>query len=508
MANRKAERTALTETGKIGIASGDAVHQRLLESATVHLGLQPVMLGGPEEASGQLDGLEMIIAEPAMAKDLLTITRSAGRIDDPYRPAVIVITSDAEKVNDGNEKDEFDGVLPLPQAPASVAAQLSIALYAHRAFARRYENALDELKLNRQIFHSVTNGISVSNALLPDMPLTYVNPAFEVMTGYSLEDVVGKNCRFLQNADRNQPGLTLVREAIRDGREVVAILRNYRKDGSPFWNELTLSPIRGRDGTVVKIVGIQADVSARVDFENALRESEKLAVAGRLSASIAHEINNPLESVVNLVYLAQHSESLEESRNYLAQVDDELRRVKLITSQSLRFHKQSTRPSAVLLGDLVDASLDLGKARILSAGVTVDRRYRVHRHIVCMESEIRQVINNLVGNATDAMKANGGGRLLIRTHDATDARNGRDGVVLTIADTGTGIPKDAIGDIYRAFYSTKGMQGTGLGLWISSEIMARHQGHMSVHSRTSGASTGTVFRLFLPLQGISGDDLQ
>ncbi len=493
----------MSESGRIGITCMDPVHRRLLESATVHVGLTPVLLRG-DVTPAEVEGLELIVSEPEFARRMVEITRSPDRVDDPYRPAVLRITNHLEGVYDADGGEAYDGVMPLPQSPAEVAAQLSIALYAHRAFARRYENALEELHMNRQIFHSVTNGISVANATLPDMPLTYVNPAFEVMTGYALEDVVGLNCRFLQRGETDQPGLVLIREAIRDGRDVVATIRNYRRDGTPFWNELTLSPIRDREGVVTQIVGIQADVTARVEIENALRESEKLAVAGRLAASIAHEINNPLESVTNLVYLAEHSDTLEEAKSYLRQVDGELRRVKLITSQSLKFYKQSTRPQAILLGDLVTAALELGEARIANAGVTIERRDRLHRHIVCMESEIRQVINNLIGNATDAMRGRPGSRLLLRTRDGMEYGSGRPGVILTVADNGMGIPRAALRDIYHAFYSTKGIQGTGLGLWISSEIVGRHYGRLFVRSRTDEPGSGTVFRLFLPFQGVLG----
>jgi PAS domain S-box-containing protein len=219
-------------------------------------------------------------------------------------------------------------------------------LYAHRAFARRYQSALEELHLNRRIFRSVTSGISVANAQMDDLPLMYVNPAFEVMTGYSLEEVQGRNCRFLQGSERNQPGLTLIREALRDQREVTAIIKNFRKDGTSFWNELSLSPIRNRDGEVTHFVGIQTDVTARMEFEAALRESEKLAAVGRLASSIAHEINNPLESVMNLLYLAQRETDPSQVMTYLGQADKQVQRVSLITSQSLRFYRQSSKPQA------------------------------------------------------------------------------------------------------------------------------------------------------------------
>ncbi len=448
--------------------------------------------------------VELILAETEVASRLMREMQRNRKADDPYRPAIIAIVPKADGIVEQDTPAPYDGVMILPQPPAQIAAQLSVAVYAHRAFAQRFENAMDELKLHRQVFHSVTSGISVSSATDPDLPLTYVNPSFEVLTGYSLEESIGKNCRFLQGDERNQPGLVLVREAIAEQRETKVVLRNFRKDGTPFWNELSLSPIRDREGKVTHFVGIQTDVTARVEFEAALRESEKLAVAGRLAASIAHEINNPLESVTNLVYLAERSDSLDESKRYLNQVDSELRRINLITAQSLRFTRQSTHPQAVLLQELVDVTLDLSKARIQAANVTVERRAQSHRHIVCMESEIRQVVHNLVRNSVDAMKNRGGGRLFVRTAETT--HEGTPGVVLTVADQGGGIPGKDLNEIYRPFFSTKGNQGTGLGLWISSEIVQRHHGHIQVRSCTEGRFQGTVFRVFLPFQGVAAGE--
>jgi two-component system, sporulation sensor kinase C len=197
----------------------------------------------------------------------------------------------------------FDGLLVLPQQPAMVLAQVSVLLYAHRAYIYRFESALEELLLNRRIFRSVTSGIVIASAKEPDNPVIYVNPAFEVTTGYGLEEVAGKNRRFLQGPDNDQPGLTLLREALKGLRETVVIVRNYRKDGSEFWNELSLSPIRNAAGEITHFVSIQNDVTSRMAFEEALRESKKLAAGGRLAASIAHEINNPLEAITNLLYL-------------------------------------------------------------------------------------------------------------------------------------------------------------------------------------------------------------
>jgi PAS domain S-box-containing protein len=531
-----------TKSG-VGILISDTINQRLIETASLQLELETVhfdpatfiaLQDALDAETERLSALEIIVADQPIAariRELLSRREAA----DGVLPAVVAVvpqTDSSGPISLSSVEHAFDGVLQLPQLPAPLAAQLSLILYSHRAFARRYQNAIEELHLNRRIFRSVTSGISVANALLPDMPLTYVNPAFEAMTGYSFEEVQGRNCRFLQGDHHDQPGIPLLRDAIAAGREVTVVLKNFRKDGTPFWNELSLSPIRNRDGEVTHFVGIQTDVSSRVEIEAALRESEKLAAVGRLASTIAHEINNPLESVMNLIYLAERAESPAQMRQYLSTADRELQRVKLITTQSLRFFKQSTKPQAIGATELLDSVLDLYQSRILNANIRVQRRDRSTRPIVCMESEIRQVLNNLVSNAIDAMNsfrpadtagwpihpaAPGGtsgesqtpeapqpaNRLLIRTREGTEPRSGCPGIVLTIADTGTGIAPDTLRNIYKAFYTTKGISGTGLGLWISSEIVERHHGRLLVRSSTRQGRHGTVFALYLPFQGLA-----
>ena len=490
-----------TDTPKVGILVRDRSNQRLIESAATYLQLQPVLITSDDLHRRELFDLELLIADEEPATMAVEFFTKLKRRDDPARPAVLMTFPATFDINDQTVKSDFDGILPMPQTPAALAAQLSVALYAHRASTRRYENALEELYLNRRIFHSVMSGISVANATHPDLVLSYVNPSFEAMTGYTLEEVEGRNCRFLQGDDTDQPGLTLLREAIRNGRGTVAVLKNYRKDGTAFWNELVLSPIRSRAGKLTHFVGVQTDVTERVEFETAIRESEKLAVVGRLSAAIAHEINNPLESLMNLVYLAERSEP-EDTRQYLAMMDQELRRMKLITAQSLRFSRQSHRPEAIQPTELLDSILLMQKARIEGVGVAVDRRDRFSDSIVCMEGEIRQVINNLVSNATDAAKGKGQ-RLWVRTRPATDLKAGRSGILITIADNGVGMSSRTRQKMFEAFFTTKGNQGTGLGLWVSKGIVDRHHGRIRVRSRTEQQDTGTVFQVFLPYQGAS-----
>jgi two-component system sporulation sensor kinase C len=505
-------------SGGICILIDNPMNQRLVETAALQLNLGTVVCHPPTIDPLLLTQAELIVADQPVADRLRLLFKSRTDQGDGLSAGLIAVLSPSEPHADSltdspadstaatgavdTETSPYEGFLTVPQPPAQLATQLGLLLYAHRAFARRYQDALEELHLNRRIFRSVTSGISVANALLPDLPLIYVNPAFEVMTGYTLEEVQGRNCRFLQGDHRDQPAVALLREAIATGHEITVVLKNFRKDGSAFWNELSLSPIRSREGKVTHFVGIQTDVTARVEFEDALRESEKLAAVGRLASSIAHEINNPLESVMNLIYLAKLSDNPTDTRTYLTIADSELQRVKLITTQSLRFFKQSTRPQAVQCNDLIESVLGVYQGRLYNSNVTVQRRERGTRSVICMESEIRQVLNNLVSNAIDAMHGKGG-RLLVRTRDAFEPRSGVKGIMMTFADTGYGIDRETLANIYKAFYTTKGIGGTGLGLWISSEIVQRHHGRILVRSCNSGPRTGTIFELFLPCQGIA-----
>ena len=487
---------------QIGISIADPLNRRLIEGAAAQLGLTPTFLDAPDVVRPELlKEVELLVIDHALALSRREVAGHTLDVDHSIRPALVAVIAsssmDDPLLPTKDTEPRFDGLLLLPQSPAIILAQLSAILHSHRAHTRRFQSAMHKLHFNRSIFRSVRSGILISKAIFPDFPIAYVNPAFEEMTGYTLDEVRGKNCRFLQRDDRDQPALPLIREALRANRETVAVLRNYRKDGTAFWNELFLSPIRDLSGVVTHFVGIQNDISARVAFEDALRESEKLAAAGRLAASIAHEINNPLEAVTNMLYLARGRCNNEESERYLEKAAQELQRVSLLTAQSLRFYKQSTRPQAIRPTDLISSVVDVYNAKILNNNIAVERRDRTCEPIVCLESEIRQVLSNLVQNAIDAMRGPNR-RLVIRAREATEWRSGRKGVKIAVADTGTGMTAETIKNIYTAFYTTKEVGGMGLGLWVSSGIIERHQGKVRVRSRQSPQGSGTVFTLFLP----------
>jgi PAS domain S-box-containing protein len=246
-----------------------------------------------------------------------------------------------------------------------------------------------------------------------------------------------------------------------------------------------------------RMVVIVEDITERKRTETALLRTEKLAAVGRLASSIAHEINNPLESVTNLLFLAKSSAIDPQALEYLTLAEQELSRASAITTQTLRFHRQSSRPVHVTVDDLLGNVLAILRGRFLNANVTLDVRKRTNRTILCFDGEIRQVIYNLLVNAADAMHDRGG-RLLLRAREAHHHPTDRPGLVLTVADTGSGMSPETLSRLFEPFYSTKGVAGTGLGLWISKEIIDRHQGVLRVRSSQHPTHSGTVFTIFLP----------
>lgn len=267
------------------------------------------------------------------------------------------------------------------------------------------------------------------------------------------------------------------------------------------WIQSIATPIR-RDGTVTGSVAVNTDVTQKRLQEEALRRSEKLAAVGQLTSSIAHEINNPLESITNLLYLMKLSDSREEMQEYVAIAQRELARVTEITLQTLRFHRQQTKATEVNAEELIRNVLSLYTGRLLVRKITPELRFRASPRLRCMEGEIRQVLNNLVRNALDAMGTVG--RLTIRLAPSHDMRSGRMGLRITVADTGEGIRPEIVARLFEPFLTTKELTGTGLGLWVSKGIVEKHGGHIRTRTRR-GEGHGTVFAFWLPLDG--GSDL-
>jgi signal transduction histidine kinase len=244
-------------------------------------------------------------------------------------------------------------------------------------------------------------------------------------------------------------------------------------------------------------VAVNTDVTQIQHQEEALRRSEKLAAVGQLASSIAHEINNPLESITNLLYLVRHSESMEDVQQYAQIAQEELARVTEITLQTLRFHRQQSRAVAMDIGELLRTVMALYTGRLLVRNVNVELQLMDVPKVVCLEGEIRQVVNNLVRNALDAMSGDGG-RLLIRLHPECHPHSRQMGVRFTVADTGEGISPSIRARLFEPFQTTKEQTGTGLGLWVSKGIVEKHGGYIRMRS-SRGKKHGTVFAVWLPV---------
>jgi len=266
--------------------------------------------------------------------------------------------------------------------------------------------------------------------------------------------------------------------------------------------DFVYQPIRDNGGHVSGIFVLGIDVTENKRTEQVLLQSEKLNAVGRLASSIAHEINNPLEAITNLIYLAQSVAENPETQGYLRDAEVELRRVAIIANQTLRFYRQSTSARPVTASEMIEITLPLYQGRLRNSGVAVERRDRTGLAVTCFDGEIRQVLSNLVANAIDAIGP-GGGRLLVRSRAARDWKTGQTGIVITVADTGSGMSADTLAKIFEPFFTTKSIHGTGLGLWISREIVERHGGVLKVRSRKSEKASGTVFTLFLPCEAVA-----
>ncbi len=239
-------------------------------------------------------------------------------------------------------------------------------------------------------------------------------------------------------------------------------------------------------------------LAERAVHEEVLRRSEKLAVAGRLAATMAHEINNPLASVSNLLYLIRSSATLEESKRFGATAANELARVSELVSQTLRFYREPAKPALVQITEVVDSALVIYQSRLTSAGIVIKRDFRENSPVFAKAGELRHMVLNLIGNSLEAIEREG--MLKIRVSNTREFRNGaRHGVRLTIADTGSGIQPAIRPKLFDPFVSTKGDTRTGLGLWVSSEIVRRHGGTIQVKSKVPPPFGGTVFSVFLPL---------
>jgi PAS domain S-box-containing protein len=297
---------------------------------------------------------------------------------------------------------------------------------------------------------------------------------------------------------KDRPAMeALFHNTMAEGKPVYCEYRVTRPDGSEAWIEAEGQYELNAAGKPVRMLGVLTDITRRKQAEAALLQSEKLAVAGRLAASVAHEINNPLAAVANLMYLIKHADSLESAREHADTALAQVMRVAHITRQTLKFHKQTEASRITRLSDEIDSVFSLFQAKLKQSGVTLVRLYDDDPVVECPSGDLRQVFANLIANALDAMP--GGGDLTARIRWSVDWKTRMEsGLRVTIADTGEGMSFDVRKRIYEPFFTTKGTAGTGLGMWVSAQIVDRMHGSISVWSSRLPGRTGTAFSVFLP----------
>ena len=257
-------------------------------------------------------------------------------------------------------------------------------------------------------------------------------------------------------------------------------------------------PVRDTAGNVTLAVVTIEDITTQKQSEAALIRSEKLASVGRMAATIAHEINNPLEAVTNALYIAKCDRDLSETtRQYLDIADAELRRVAYITRRSLGFYRESNVPALTSVNAVLESAVDLLKGKINAKSAVIEKQWGEPVWIMAVGGELRQVFSNLVANSLDAIDNQG--TIKLRVSNAPSITNGRRRVRVTVADNGKGITPSALAHIFEPFFTTKGSYGTGLGLWVSKQIIKKHGGSIRVRSSSNRARRGTVFSVILPV---------
>jgi PAS domain S-box-containing protein len=377
-----------------------------------------------------------------------------------------------------------------------LAGHLAIALANCRV-----EEALKQSEGRyRDLFNTLIEGFCVIEVIFDvgGCPVDYrfleINPAFEKQTG--LHDAEGKLMRDLAPEHEAHwfeiyGKIAQTGEPARFQNEAKALNR---------WFEVFAYRVGGPESRKVAI--LFNDITERKQAEQALIRNEKLASVGRMAAAIAHEINNPLAAVTNVLYLAKGAPDLPAStREYLEIADAELKRVAHIARQSLGFYRESNLPATTSINAVLDSAVDLLKSRIKAKHAVIEKQWHEEVEVTAVAGELRQVFSNLLANSLDAIEEEG--TIKLRVSAGLTFGNGDPRVRVTVADNGNGISEGARRHLFEPFFTTKDTTGTGLGLWVSKQLIDKHGGTIRMRSRTNGGRRGTVFSVVLPSQPTS-----
>jgi PAS domain S-box-containing protein len=374
---------------------------------------------------------------------------------------------------------------------ARVDAQLKMARMRREAAEQKAALTL-EINRARQSAGEALEHVPIAFCTMDrEYRITYMNAAAAQLAALSGKPHMGEHLWDLYPELIGSEVEANIRRAMEDRTDVV-FEQFFPAPGNEMWYQFDVYPQPGEG-----IILYCRNTTETRKAEQALRRSEQLAAAGRLAASIAHEINNPLEAVTNLLFLAKNDPGLSNTTKELLEITDkELQRLSHIAARSLKFYRQRTSPAYQALDEVIDSVVYFHDPAIRVRNVQLDRRYRPAPPVLCQPGEIQQVFTNLVSNALDALSEKG--RLIVGVRP-TKMPTGLDGVAVTIADSGTGMDPYMFERLFHPFVTTKGEAGTGLGLWVSKGILDKHHAHVSVRTKNG---CGTVFRIIFPVNGL------
>jgi PAS domain S-box-containing protein len=330
--------------------------------------------------------------------------------------------------------------------------------------------------------------------------VSFLNPIAERLTGTSLEQARGKKIGEvfpIFSEATNNPVDNPVDKVLALGSFVGlanhTVLRH--RDGHLLPIEDSAAPIRDDSGRLIGVVLVFHDASRERSFQDVLRRTEKLAAAARLAATVSHEINNPLEAIGNLIFLARtNPDAPEKVVSQLQLAEQELARVSHITRQTLGFYRESTLPTSVHIPTLVESVLTLYSNKLQVKQIQVQLALEACPSIIGLAGEIQQLISNIISNAIDAVPVSG----TLKINASPVKLAGGESIRLTIEDDGPGIPPENLKRIFEPFFTTKKDVGTGLGLWVCKEIAERHGGTVQVESKNANGANGAIFTVLLP----------
>ena len=324
------------------------------------------------------------------------------------------------------------------------------------------------------------------------------------MFGYAAEEMIGQPILRIIPIELHYEEAAILARLRRGERVDHFETRRTRKDGSTIELSVTISPIRDGSGRVIGASKIARDISDRRRIERLLIQSEKIAATGRMAAAVAHEINNPLEAVMNLIFLArQNSPPTGKAYQHLKMAEEELERVSHIARQTLGYYRDTGLPTEVFLHELIDNVLTIYRSKLLAYGISVDTQFNDLQKVLVSRGEFIQIFSNLIANALDAMP-NGG---LLQVSIRTLISSGGDGIQVVVRDSGIGISSDHLGRIFEPFFTTKGDLGTGIGLWVTKQLVEKRGGQISVASNTEPGKSGTAVSLFVPFSVPAGKEI-